>query len=95
MTEACHQHSVCGTETQPYAPPEKIQVTFPVLALIWNESGTVTYSGDLQSVDDVIGWSDSECSMFITHEGRHYTVSTCIEEDGNVYAYLLPIDSYK
>ena len=56
MTEACHQHSVCGTETQPYAPPEKIQVTFPVLALIWNESGTVTDSRALQSVDDVIGW---------------------------------------
>ena len=88
------QRSVWMAETPSYVPPEKIQVTFPTHAIIWNESGTVEYSGDLQSAEDVVGWYKAECSMFVFHEGRYYNVSATIGDDGIVYADCLPVESY-
>ena len=75
-------------------PPERVQVIFPIPAIIWNEGGTVEYSGDLQSAEDVVGWYKSECSMFVFHEGRYYNVSATIGDDGIVYADRLPVLSY-
>ncbi len=68
----------------------RIELTFPVPALLHTREGTVKHMTILTSPDDVDKWYDHDCVMYVAQGGGFYRVDDCHGEDRIVCADLLP-----
>ena len=68
----------------------RIELTFPVQALLHTREGTVKHMTTLTSFDDVERWYHNDCVMYIAQDGGFYRVDVAFGDDCIVCADLLP-----
>ncbi len=68
----------------------RVELTFPVSALLHTREGKVKHMTTLSSPNDVDRWYNKDCVMYIAHNGGFYKVDDAFGEDRIVCADLLP-----